>query len=449
MASPDERLAAGYIETELIKYGVQKFPGLTSYRQQFPLVAKSVKNGSNVSFISGATSVSVPFGKTFFSDPYALNELFDTVPLYYAGAGSDDSVRKFYPYRLINVSDAFVVLLSPPQDAAPDETVNRVVGALQHGAKGIILVLNEDSESQLKELTDEAVKKQYFLNDGRLPDIPPVFLITSGVFRDVLRRQETNPKAAQTQMDFTSLPPMMLPFKAAFSVGVDIRSDYGTNVIGMLPGNDPDAKDDFIAVSAHYDHLGKNDTTYFPGADDDASGVATVLETARLLSGKQHKRPVLFIFHSGEEAGLLGSKFLTANLNGVRNIKTLINIDMIGRGSSDTLYSIGSARKTAELKKITEDVNNSGAKFVFNYKFDSDNDPERLYYRSDHYNYAVLGIPVVFFYDYMKEDYHLPGDTPEKINFVKMYRGVTLVQNLMLRLADGGAAYLETQKESK
>jgi Zn-dependent M28 family amino/carboxypeptidase len=176
-------------------------------------------------------------------------------------------------------------------------------------------------------------------------------------------------------------------------------------------------------MGAHYDHEGvKNGVVYY-GADDNGSGTVAILEAARQLTlSKNNRRPVLIIFHAAEEKGLKGSKYLTANSDFVDSIIVHLNFDMVGRKSEDSIYCIGASKISTQLGKLIEDVNAKTTNLVLDYKFDDPNDPLRLYYRSDHYNYAKLGIPVAFFYDHMMVDYTKPTDTVNKINFEKLLR---------------------------
>jgi hypothetical protein len=111
-------------------------------------------------------------------------------------------------------------------------------------------------------------------------------------------------------------------------------------------------------------------------------------------------------------------------------------MDMVGREHIDTIYSVGSGKLSSELKELVEEVNAQTVNFVFNYKFDNPDDPQRIYYRSDHYNYAKKGIPIVFFYDYMKEDYHKHTDEVHKINFEKIRKTAILVYNIAKKVAN-------------
>ena len=161
------------------------------------------------------------------------------------------------------------------------------------------------------------------------------------------------------------------------------------------------------------------------------------METARQLSLlKNNKRPILVIFHTGEEKGLKGSTYLANNSSFVDNIISHINIDMVGRQSEDTIYCIGASRISTELGQLVEQVNKETVNFYLDYTFDSPSDPNRFYYRSDHINYANKGIPIAFFYDYMQTDYHKPSDTVEKINFTKIVKMVNFLESLVLKISN-------------
>jgi len=215
----------------------------------------------------------------------------------------------------------------------------------------------------------------------------------------------------------------------------DIRST--NNIVGVIPGIDPELKNEYIAIGAHYDHLGISDGTVFNGADDDGSGTVGVMEVAKAFAQQRNnKRSILVVLHAAEEEGLFGSQYLTDNIKIIDDIVAHVNLDMIGRESIDTLYSVGSDKLSSELKTLVEEVNQETVNFVLNYKLDDPNDPERVFYRSDHYNYAKHGIPIVFFSDNMQIDYHKPTDDYDKIDFDKIKKTSELVYSLVARLAN-------------
>jgi hypothetical protein len=203
----------------------------------------------------------------------------------------------------------------------------------------------------------------------------------------------------------------------------------GSNVLAFIEGSDPILKDEYIFVTAHYDHLGGVDETIYFGADDNASGTSGVMEIARAFvqakkNGAGSKRSVVCMLVSGEEKGLLGSGFYTDfPIFPLKKTVANVNIDMIGRvdklhaDNPEYIYSIGSDRLSSELKGIVERNNEQYTQLALDYKYDAPDDPNHYYERSDHYNFAQNGIPVVFFFNGTHDDYHRPTDTADKINF--------------------------------
>lgn len=203
----------------------------------------------------------------------------------------------------------------------------------------------------------------------------------------------------------------------------------GENVLGYIEGTD--LKDEIIVITAHYDHLGKHDSLIFNGADDDGSGTVATLEIAEAFmlakkEGKGPRRSILIMPVSGEEKGLLGSKYYTKNpVFPLKNTVANLNIDMIGRiddwhENGNYVYLIGSDMLSQELHDISEEINTKHIGLELDYTFNVEDDPNRYYYRSDHYNFAKNNIPVIFYFNGVHEDYHKTTDTIEKINFKKI-----------------------------
>ena len=216
------------------------------------------------------------------------------------------------------------------------------------------------------------------------------------------------------------------------------------NVVAIWEGKDPVLKNEMVAIGAHYDHVGiHNDfpgpDKIFNGADDDGSGTVAVLSIAEALAHapKRPKRSVLFVWHCGEEKGLWGShyfnKFPTVDIT---KVIAQLNIDMIGRTrkpddtnpkdndltGENAIYVIGSEMMSSTLGSIVKDTNRGYLKLAYDYKYDDPKDPNRFFFRSDHFNYAMNGIPISFWFDGVHEDYHKPGDEPQKIDYNKMER---------------------------
>jgi Zn-dependent M28 family amino/carboxypeptidase len=217
------------------------------------------------------------------------------------------------------------------------------------------------------------------------------------------------------------------------------------NILAFIEGTEK--PEEIIVISAHYDHIGIKDGVVYNGADDDGSGTVALLEIAEAFqmakkSGKSPKRSILFLHVTGEEHGLLGSKYYSENpIFPLENTVADLNIDMIGRCDADNcgknyVYVIGSEILSSELKKINENANSINTKLELNYKYDDPNDPQRLYYRSDHYNFAKNGIPVAFFFDGIHEDYHKSTDDADKIDYNALQKRAQLVFSTAWELAN-------------
>jgi len=228
----------------------------------------------------------------------------------------------------------------------------------------------------------------------------------------------------------------------------DVRTLVGNNLLGYIEGTDPKLKNELVVVTAHYDHLGKRGDDVYNGADDNGSGTSSVLEVAEALAeakkqGVGPRRSVLCMLVTGEEKGLLGSKFYAENpIFPIKNTVANVNVDMVGRvdekyaDNPNYVYVIGSDRLSTELHDINENANKKYTNLVLDYTYNEDDDPNRYYYRSDHYNFAEKGIPAIFYFNGTHDDYHRTTDTVEKINFDKMAIIAKLVFHTTWQLAN-------------
>jgi Zn-dependent M28 family amino/carboxypeptidase len=214
-----------------------------------------------------------------------------------------------------------------------------------------------------------------------------------------------------------------------------------SNVLGLLEGTDK--KDEYVVITAHYDHVGKrNDSVIYYGADDDGSGTTAILELAQAFveakkAGKGPRRSILFMTVSGEEKGLWGSEHYANNpVYPLDKTTADLNIDMIGRvgneylknkDSANYVYVIGDDKLSSDLAPITDMVNKTYVKMNLDRKYNDPKDPNRFYYRSDHYNFAEKGVPIIFYFNGVHPDYHRPTDTPDKINYPLMAKRAQLV----------------------
>jgi Peptidase family M28 len=233
-----------------------------------------------------------------------------------------------------------------------------------------------------------------------------------------------------------------------------VKSERGSdlvptaNIAALIKGTDK--SDEYVVVSAHYDHVGVDDKgRIYNGADDDGSGTCALLELAEAMSkaktaGNGPRRNVLFLWVTGEEKGLLGSQYYTdiAPLFPLEKTICDLNIDMIGRidkeheKDENYVYIIGSDKLSSELYTIAEKANKDSENLFLDYTYNDPKDPNRFYYRSDHYNFAKNKIPVAFYFTGVHADYHQPGDDVEKIMFPKYTKIVKVVFNTLWELAN-------------
>jgi hypothetical protein len=218
------------------------------------------------------------------------------------------------------------------------------------------------------------------------------------------------------------------------------------NIWAFIEGTEK--PNEVLVISAHYDHVGMKNGEVFNGADDDGSGTVALLEIAQAFKkakddGFGPKRSILFLHVTGEEHGLHGSRFYSENpLFPIENTIADINIDMIGRRdtlhpkTNNYVYVIGSDRLSSELHTINEEVNAKYTQLELDYKYNDRKDPERIYFRSDHYNFAKKGIPAIFFFNGIHADYHQSSDTPDKIEYDALAKRTQLAFVLAWELAN-------------
>lgn len=271
--------------------------------------------------------------------------------------------------------------------------------------------------------------------------------ISTKMARDIIGEQDNKLKKwrkINTKKGKSKSLGLQAKLNGSFKRNVDLVEGY--NVLGYIEGTDK--KDELVVVSAHYDHLGKRAKDIYNGADDNGSGTSSVLEIAEALSkakndGKGPRRSVLCLLVTGEEKGLLGSEYYSENpIYPLDKTMVNVNVDMIGRTdkkyntNTNYIYVIGSDRLSTDLHYLNEQVNQDYSGLTLDYKYNSEKDPNRYYFRSDHYNFAKKGIPAIFFFSGVHEDYHRITDTVDKIMFDKTEKVSRHIFHLIWELAN-------------
>jgi hypothetical protein len=238
----------------------------------------------------------------------------------------------------------------------------------------------------------------------------------------------------------------------SITFNIDVRyetvgSRRSRNVVALVEGSDPKLKSTYVAFGAHFDHLGTaaDGGAIFHGADDNASGTAALLALAKAYArGPRPLRSVLFVWHTGEERGLWGSRFFADHPTvALDSIVAHVNLDMVGRDfqdrteSADTLFLVGSDWISSEIHATAVEANAALRRpFALDFSMNAPSDPGLAYYRSDHYSYAAKGIPSIFVTTGPHGDYHAPSDTADKINYAKLARVVEYAHAIGTRLAN-------------
>jgi hypothetical protein len=418
-----QKLAADYISRHFQSIGIPPYNGETYY-QEFPLLKQKLEE-STLRIYS-----EVEYLKNYYTLPYFGSVDIEFNEMQCVGFGWDEITCS--DYRYIDVKDKVVLILSPDLLTDTKEVENiklldwnyQLQKAYDHGAKAVVFVggdvnkkLNRYAQYFTKEKRSVLIEEPQFklpflfVDQSELPNI-------IGLSIKKLKKKVKKCKYASFNVD------------GRFTTNVSSSLLQGENVLGYLEGTD--LKDELLVITAHYDHIGIHDGEVHNGADDDGSGTVAILELAEAFAkakaeGNGPRRSILFMPVAGEEMGLLGSSYYTENpVFPLENTIADLNIDMIGRmdenheGNPDYVYLIGADKLSSELHQISEDANTYYTQLELDYTFNEPNDPNRFYYRSDHYNFAKNNIPVIFYFNGVHADYHKASDTVEKIHFGKI-----------------------------
>lgn len=320
--------------------------------------------------------------------------------------------------------------------------------ALNRGANTLLVVVSDYKENAAyyeNWIKGTSIKLQSKVKE-RTNGMNTIF-ISPQVANELLKKNKTTVKELESQIS-ASGKPYSFKVKNKASINIERYADLleANNLLGYVEGTD--LKEEVIVVTAHYDHIGIIGEDINNGADDNGSGTTTVLEMVEAMvqakkDGKGPRRSILFMHVTAEEKGLLGSEYY-ANTNPIfplENTVACINTDMVGRKDDkhddyNYVYVIGADKISTELHDINERMNRLYTKLELDYTYNDENDPNRFYYRSDHYNFAEKGIPSIFFFNGTHADYHKPTDTVEKINFEAMETRGRLIFHTLWQLAN-------------
>lgn len=421
--SPGLEKAADYIESHFKSLGL--LPGNNgSYRQLYPLYKDSMIGAS-----LKVNGKDIELNKDFqpMANNYAAEMRFSEVV--FAGYGISDGDNRD-DYKDLNVTGKLVMILDgtppgykPSQTGfrSPASSFGKMNAAMTKGAVGLLIVNSNFPRRAV------SIGGNWSRNSYRSTQPPFTFYVSAEVAHQVMGEDGVS---VFDKMKNGSMNSKIYEAEIDLSYSKTTQTTYASNVIAVLEGTD--LKDEYVFITAHYDHLGKRDTVIYYGADDDGSGTCGVLELAEAFakakeSGHGPRRSIVFMTVSGEEKGLWGSGYYSDHpIFPLEKTTVDLNIDMIGRSdasrktgdSTNYVYVVGDDKLSTDLKIISEATNKTYTHLELDYKFNDPKDPNRIYFRSDHYNFAQKGVPIIFYYDGMLgADYHKPTDTPDKINY--------------------------------
>jgi len=423
---PGQKKAIAYLKAEYEKLGLPAAQANGDYFQNVPLEVKNLPTGSMT--VNGEEFSIGDNMLTFSNATGSIDELI------YIGYGIEEG--GYSDYNDVDVKDKWILVkagepinadgnykLSGNSEKSVWSNMSEAPGkrielAKSKGAKGLIYYddgnfkrykgyydyMKGNNQGQMGLKSEDGNEGANIFINGKLA-------------KSILATidEENTPKTISVKMvmDLTS-------------TNEDVKSE---NVAAVLKGSEK--PNEYVVISSHLDHIGITANGEINnGADDDGSGTVALLEIAEAFkkaadAGNGPKRSIVFLHVTGEEKGLLGSQYYTdvEPIFPLAQTVANLNIDMIGRidpnreGDRNYVYLIGSDKLSTELHELSEEINKKYTNIELDYTYNDENDPNRFYYRSDHYNFAKNNIPIIFYFNGTHDDYHRPGDTPDKINY--------------------------------
>lgn len=441
---PGQKKAARFIADQFLRFGLT--PATPTGFQEHPLSSRA-NEGKNL--VIGETKL--VYRKDFFVLESEIDTLYHFDSLYCTTlnaeiehAADDHSLKPIQRNRLTAMPIVFIPSMTIAEAFDVFTTTNRrFYESVYNSLEGLPLLFIVDDLDSLQQFLLQEKNKKSPLYISISQREKPVYWISikaaEAIFPSYSKLSARKKKSLIGNFVKTEI---QLP---VFS---DAKQLIGENVPFVLRGISK--PDELVALTAHYDHLGLHNDTVFYGADDDASGTACVLELARVFSlaaenGNKPFRSILFMPVSGEEKGLLGSRYYSQHpLFPLKNTIANVNIDMIGRvdpehdsaGVRNYIYVIGADKLSTELHDINEAANTDHIQMVLDYRYNVPGEPNRFYFRSDHYNFAKNGVPAIFYFNGKHDDYHKSTDTLEKIDFEAMGLRTRLIFHTVWELAN-------------
>lgn len=438
-----QKLAAEYLRSEFKELELNPLSN-EGYFQEFHLIEKVL--GKRLLEVN-QTPYEIADHFFPFRDLNSINVLSNEI--YFVGYGINDT--KYNSFKDLDVTGKVILALSgePKIDGkniisgTSEESLwsntNKKITELRKLNPALIIIVDPNFKSSTKfykhSLSSSQLKLAY--KQVKKNEVPAI-TASEDLANALLAPNKKTIDKLNSKLKSSTIAPKAIKLKSTIKVDLEyiLQDIYSENVIAYIQGTEK--PDEHLFITAHYDHIGTKDGEVFNGADDDGSGTVALLEIAQAFmtakkEGKGPKRSIVFMAVSGEEKGLLGSEYYTDHaIVPLDQTVANLNIDMIGRIDNDHkedtnyVYVIGSDKLSTDLHNINEKANEI-AKLKLDYKYNDPKDPNRFYFRSDHYNFAKNNIPIIFYFNGVHEDYHKSGDDVSKIHFPMLAKRAQLV----------------------
>jgi hypothetical protein len=438
-----QQLAANFIASSFASFGIPPLKS-GSYFQEYPLEVMHPE-GAEIR----VEKKKFKFKKDFYYLPGLQDTIIDTDSIVFLGYGIDSKNYSDYNQNLNLKNKILIFLTGEPMDKAghslvtQSETLSewslnwkkKISYAKSFHPAAILIVVNS-LKSNVRQ--DKIKIDALTVKSNRYSENIPCLYVSEKLVNRLLKPSSRNVKnlKGKIQVEGHSLTFSFLK-NSTIKIVRNTNKLLSSNVLGYIEGGS--LKEELIILSAHMDHLGKQGDIIYYGADDNASGTSALLEMARVFNDAKKEghgplRSVLILAFSGEEKGLLGSRYYVENpVFSLTKTMADLNIDMMGRrdekysNQANYIYLIGSDKLSKNLYAINEEQNSKFTHMTLDYSYNLASDPNRFFYRSDQYNFAVHNIPVLFYFNGIHKDYHKSTDTADKIDYTLLRKRTQLV----------------------
>lgn len=456
---PGNVKAAAYIAKQFDAYLLDQAPGMGDFRQPV-----------NFTFSSWEDTDMYVNGKRFrhlwdylaFPIKNSDMPLMETKEVLFLGYGIDDPKYTDYKGKDKDFKGKVIVInkgepmkadstywISGTREKSVWNDLEKKLMVAKNKGVALVLVIEDDIKKAIGENRNMLLGPSVQLGD-HTKDVVPYpnhCFISTTIAKELFGTEEEKIiKERANILKKGKFKPVKLKSHFQVNLKKKVTTIKSQNVLGTIPGKTK--PEEVVVVTAHYDHLGKKGDQIFHGADDNGSGTSTILALAEAFAaaragGFRPDRTILFMLVTGEEKGLLGSEYYVNNpAYPLSQTVADVNVDMVGRqdekykDNPDYIYVIGSDRLSTELHRINEAVNQKYCQLTLDYTYNAEEDPNKYYYRSDHYNFAEKGVPAIFYFNGVHADYHQPTDTADKINYEKMAKVGKLIFHTIWELAN-------------